>query len=576
MGAGEKAVVVGKGSGETDSKGNWALTLKSTGGAPRYVGDDRDALEVTYSGAGAPEPDKQMILTGNGGNPFTESGWTGWTDLDNGSALVNALSEASFSMGPCFQTGVLSYTFDGTEGPRTPTEFCGTASDATTVDLGEVAVSKVGPNDTLTASSNDNRAFAPEGVEGLEANAAGGMVKLTVPVGEPGAVSAMKSLLPGFTPTGFPTCEAELATQTVSCAGLVPGGGYTLKDGAQSVSAQAEVNGNISHALTIKGGDAVELSNELRVLSTLHVADLQVHLLGNEEKVQSGTCSPGEYWGGPPTGEYSNAASGFPTSPASGGTALTGEVCPESGSAAGLPAGELAQTDEQSGGETLTKVAVLANSSPMEGETMYGAFTALAEASEGEMPISLSIAPAAGGSPVFTASNVDTAAGTTVSGLAAGTYKATWTVTDTNGDTRTVSTRFIEQPASTAKVEPGPQGPVGETGPQGLFGETGPPGPAGPAGPKPRVSCKLTGKKHDQIKCTVSYATSTSATGTLRLSLTRAGHLEALGSARLQRGVATVTMRELRRLRAGAWTLMVVLSSAGHPAQMSAVHVRLR
>ena len=31
----------------------------------------------TYSGAGAPTPSHQVILTGNGGDPFTESGWIG-------------------------------------------------------------------------------------------------------------------------------------------------------------------------------------------------------------------------------------------------------------------------------------------------------------------------------------------------------------------------------------------------------------------------------------------------------------------------------------------------------------------
>ena len=38
------------------------------------VGDDRDVITIDYSGAGAPTPSHQQILTGNGGNPFTESG----------------------------------------------------------------------------------------------------------------------------------------------------------------------------------------------------------------------------------------------------------------------------------------------------------------------------------------------------------------------------------------------------------------------------------------------------------------------------------------------------------------------
>ena len=80
-----------------------------------------------------------MILTGNGGNPFTEAGWTGWTALDNGYALTNSdpsTGDPSLTMAPCFQTGQFSATLNdspvvgGTAGETSPTDFCGTASDA--------------------------------------------------------------------------------------------------------------------------------------------------------------------------------------------------------------------------------------------------------------------------------------------------------------------------------------------------------------------------------------------------------------------------------------------------------------
>jgi hypothetical protein len=46
---------------------------------------------------------------------------------------------------------------------------------------------------------------------------------------------------------------------------------------------------------------------------------------------------------------------------------------------------------------------------------------------------------------VFSAPNVNTKNGVKVSGLRSGTYTATWTLTDANGDTRTVVTQFIEE-----------------------------------------------------------------------------------------------------------------------------------
>jgi hypothetical protein len=49
------------------------------------------------------------------------------------------------------------------------------------------------------------------------------------------------------------------------------------------------------------------------------------------------------------------------------------------------------------------------------------------------------------GTTAFTAPNVDTSTGVNVSGLQPGTYTATWTLADANGDTRTEVTQFIEQ-----------------------------------------------------------------------------------------------------------------------------------
>ena len=95
-------------------------------GVPNAVGDDRDVITVDYSDAPNGSVQDATILTGNGGNPFTESGWTGWTDLDNGGAVTNGGgSSPQVIVGPCFQTGVLAIG-----GDRSPAQAIRTTSAA--------------------------------------------------------------------------------------------------------------------------------------------------------------------------------------------------------------------------------------------------------------------------------------------------------------------------------------------------------------------------------------------------------------------------------------------------------------
>jgi hypothetical protein len=194
----------------------------------------------------------------------------------------------------------------------------------------------------------------------------------------------------------------------------------------------------------------------------------------------------------------------------------------------------------------MTEVADVADTSPMEGETVYGAFTALAEATDGSSPIALNITR--GASSVFSNSNVDTSNGVNVPALSPGSYTATWTVRNVNGDTRTETSRFIEQPA--LQGAQGPQGPQGPAGPQGPRGKQGPPGP------KPKVTCKLL--KHNKIQCTVKFPKKKH--GKLRVTVSRGGRLVALGHANVVHGQATLTMSELRTRSHGAWRITVVFS----------------
>src|SRR6202020_2916068 len=209
-----------------------------------------------------------------------------------------------------------------------------------------------------------------------------------------------------------------------------------------------------------------------------------------------------------------------------------------------MPTSDIAQTDDQSGGQAQTEVPDVEDTSPIQGETMSGAFIALAESglpgpnntitpTDSTSTIALRIAPMSGGAPVFAAANVDTVSGASVPVLSPGTYKATWTLTDANGDTRTVTTRFIEQAA--AQGAQGPQGPEGLQGPPGPKGATGPRGPRGPAAPRPKVSCTL---KHGKIKCKVTFPKAKRTKGTLRMSIRRGKHLAALGHGCVDHGRA--------------------------------------
>jgi hypothetical protein len=558
----------------TAADGSWTVTL------PRPVGDDRDEIDVDYSGAGVPAPNHEVILTGNGGNPFTESGWTGWTAMDNGIAVTgddpDFADDSSVTMSPCFQVGVLEVNV-GANPLDSPTDSCSTQTGAAAVD----AQATLGPSDVVTTSSNDNRGFAPPDATAPDvANPNGVLVKMTVQAGEPDAVSSFDSpMAPFFAPTGFPTCSADLEMQTVSCSGLVSGEAYTLNDASQHVGGTADDNGDISEPLTLAGGDVVGLSNGSRTLTSLHVAHLQAQITGEQSVLSGGTCQGGQYYGAAPTDAPTNGSAGdF----GGGGGALTGQVCPVTGDATGLSTDSISQTDEQSGGSTQTEVPDVLDTSPMQGETVAGMFTALAESgltgannsvtpTDSTSRVALSIALASGGAAVFTSSNVDTATGVNVTGLAPGTYKATWTLSDLpNGDSRTVTTRFVEQAANQ-----GPKGDTGDTGAQGPKGNTGPRGPRGPrgpAGPRPKISCHLA--KHGKVSCKVTF--SKTKKGTLRMMIARGSQVVALGHGTIRHGAATITLRRLRRLSAGRVTITLVLSRRGRATTTSRIAVRVR
>jgi hypothetical protein len=435
-------VTVASGTTTTAGDGSWSVSLGT-----HAVGDDRDLITVDYSGAGAPTPSHEQILTGNGGNPFTESGWTGWVAMDNGSFVTNTQTVQGFApstitLEPCFQTGVEAFSVGGVAGSESPTDFCNTASDAATAPL-KAAVT---PSQAVAWSSTDDRAFTPP--SDPNPNLTGALVTLTVPAGEADSSSSFSNPFVAIPPGGFPTCTGDLEAKAVTCTGLVPGGTYTLKDGAASVSGKADGSGTVSVPLAIKGGDTVALSNGSRTLTTLHVAHLRAAIKGSQPALSGGQCQPGEYYGPPVTTPPTNGSAGS----IAGGGALTGEICPLNGNAAGLPASTIAQTDEFSGGQTMTEVPLIVSISPVRNANVFGTFTARARAgfpgpNSTIIPNNATIALriTLSGKTVFSAPNVNTTNGVSVKGLKRGTYTAIWTLTDANGDTRAVATQFIQE-----------------------------------------------------------------------------------------------------------------------------------
>jgi hypothetical protein len=417
----------------TGADGSWGpVDLQSMSpGWTHGFGDDRDQIAISY-GPGGPAP--ELIETGNGGNPFAEAGWTGWMQLDTGFRVTRKHVEIS----PCQQTGVLTLTVRSRP-TASPVSLCDTESNTAVVPTGPL-----GAGTQLRMSSEDNRGV-------WLGNLPGALVGLTVPLGEPGAVSSLRNDQLLFPPSGQPHCTADLRAQAVSCDGLVPRAAYRLRFGRDGavLAVRAKGSGRADFAgLRLRRGESVVLINRSgRLLTTLHVAHLRVDIRGDESVVRGGTCEPGDYWGAPPTRPPASSAVGAP------GASGTGTICPIDGGARGLSATHIEQTDDLSGGVTRTEVPLLTGTAPAADATLYGPFRALAQiALSGPHGsrigvsghVGLTITPAGSRHPVFRAADVNHGGGVPVSGLTGGVYTARWVVTDANGDTRTVQTKFIE------------------------------------------------------------------------------------------------------------------------------------
>ncbi len=423
------SAVVATATTRTRADGTWGpVELRSRSGALHAVGDDRDGIAVAY-GNTLTRSNADLIATGDGGNPFTESGFTGWFDLDHGYAI----GSHAVLLAPCGQTGVLSLRV-GSRLTEPPAQLCSTEAGAALIPT-----SRIGAGTQLTMSSEDNRAESA-----LEPN--GALVKLTVSLGEPHSVSALRNGQLPFTPSGFPQCTAQLRIQAVRCTGLVALARYRLARRLVRASRHGVV---FVRGLRLHGGQVLTLRNASgRRLTTLHVAHLRVNIIGNQTQIASGSCQAGDYYGPsltrPPISDQ-----------VGDGVFGTGTICPQSGRARGLSTNDIAQTDDFSGGQTVTQVPLIESTAPIQDETLFGPFVASAQSGlpgahgftgATGVPVALTITRAASRRAVFHTPNVDTARGVSVPALAPGQYLARWVLRDANGDTRTVKTRFVEEP----------------------------------------------------------------------------------------------------------------------------------
>jgi hypothetical protein len=427
--------LVARGLARTDANGDWAATLRSLGtGIPAPVGDDRDELDLSYGPAGLAQ---ESILPGQGGDADNQAGYTGWSMLDSGFAL----GAGTVAIAPCSQVGVLSVTIDGRAVPD-PVTNCQTGANMSLLPAG-----RLGPRTVASLSSTDNRAAGP-------GDPSGALVRLTVAMGEPGSLGTGSGASSSLQSTGFPSCTADLAHQTVACTGLVPGAPYHLRGTAQSLSARADQTGQARFALPgrvrwLAGGDIVVLRNRVgRTLSTLHVAHLRV-ALSDTGAVTAGSCQPGEYWGAPSLAiqpPSSLLAILLLNGPPPGSAPI---ICPLTGRATHLPGPVLEQTDSHSGGATTTEIPHFAFVSPANAASLYGRFIALAQIAPGTHPgatVSLQITRARSTHPSIQLRDVSNRQGVGVRPLPAGLYHATWTITDANRDTRTLHTIFVQEP----------------------------------------------------------------------------------------------------------------------------------
>ncbi len=531
----------------TNANGEWMANL------PAHAPSDfTDAVNVAYTGAGAPVP--------------ASSSYSGISTLANAAVITGDGTTITID---CQDLGVEC-------GSAVPVTVHYAGGSTTTVSATPDGAGDYSATFSSAVTANDAVTFNP-----THEYEDGSNLALVLPAGLPGVgVSDHLGVAP-------PTCSADLVNNAVSCVDVHAGSEYAIEQSRAGSPVETKTLTAVSDgvvtdpaALTtsfasIKAGDHLALvvpeagGNAKRTVTTLDVYALKASVVEQDAHLDpsgtTGSCEVEEF------------------------DPLTGTLCSSLGTLSeNIPDHTPRFEDELSGGATTATIPSFNDTSPTDNELTSPSFIAYADVInyggfDDASGVALTLTPLAGGAPRAFAGDANSSAGISVTGLAAGRYAAAWTVTDSNGDTSSLTTWIVVEESETGK--PGPTGPTGPAGPtgsaggsgtngsngaQGVPGTPGAQGSAGPAGAagsqgvpgqSVEIECHTVTKGTGKHKTTkrVCKVTQLPAGSAITASLRRGFVVYELGHARVSGRSAELHMHALRTTPRGHYVLTMVI-----------------
>lgn len=429
----------------TNSSGAWAATLPTH--APMApVNSLDDEVIVTYSGVGAPSPSSSRYDISSS-----------WGALGAVVSLDGSTITISCGVSNCGSSIPVSVHYgNGGTGSFNATPVSGTG-------YGALYTAALSP----AVTAHDTVQYTP-----TETYEDGTNLSFVFTAGLPGVGNSNSAT--NFSGVRLPFCFADLANGYLSCEGLRIGATYEVQqDRTGSVVASQILTATESYeefgeiigtVAGLEAGDTINVivpaksGEPTRTVSVVHILPLRVDATstvgGTALSSISGSCQPGEM------------------------EEETLTLCPASGlfedqQPIARPFSEF--QDDLSGNYVGVSVSQFAQESPANEATVPPSFTATATLTNQNKPdttstVSLTITPAAGGTPQILTGNANSPGGVSVVNLAPGRYTALWKMTDAHGDTDSLTTDF------TVQAEENKQ-PTGNNGGSSSSGNTSTPPP---------------------------------------------------------------------------------------------------